>query len=82
MWSCSPGIVVAPDYAKAPECYWPHALRQAYGILNWIARPISEEEESLGRFLGKKLKAGTETVTFDRARIALTGGSSGGNIAT
>ncbi|KAK9894688.1 alpha/beta-hydrolase [Cystobasidium minutum MCA 4210] len=74
-------IVIAPDYAKAPENYWPHALRQAYGILNWISRPISEEEESLGRFLGQKLKAGCKTVTFDRTHIALTGGSSGGNIA-
>lgn len=76
------GIVIAPDYAKAPECYWPHALRQAYGILNWISRPISEDEESLGRFLGRKLKAGSKTVTFDRTHIALTGGSSGANIAT
>lgn len=57
--------VVSPDYAKAPQHPYPFAIFQIYAVLEWI---------SLGGLKSRVSNA-------DGARIALSGGSAGGNIA-
>ena len=76
-------IVIAPDYAKAPEYYFPHALRQAYTVLRYIATPLYGDATSpcFARDLNEKLPTSKQRLAFDRTKIAVTGGSSGGNIA-
>lgn len=72
---------MAPDYAKAPEHYFPHALRQAHGVLNWVAAPV--EQASLSKYLKEQqsLHRIKPVTTINSQKIALTGGSSGGNVA-
>ncbi|KAL7007332.1 hypothetical protein EMMF5_003171 [Cystobasidiomycetes sp. EMM_F5] len=73
------GIVVGPDYAKAPEKYFPYALRQSHSLLAWIATPAGHGE-SLQNSI--RMSRPTEPfIAFDTSRIGLSGGSAGGNIA-
>ncbi|KAF8584639.1 alpha/beta-hydrolase [Ramaria rubella] len=64
-------IVVAPDYRKAPFYPYPHALEQCYFVLTWIA--------SGG--LSYELRKHNNSGEFDLTRIALSGASSGSNLA-
>jgi len=71
-------VVISPDYAKAPQHPYPVALNQCYALIRWIAHP-----DGLFDFLSN---SGTPSIkTFlpnvDPTRIALSGGSSGGNLA-
>jgi acetyl esterase len=71
-------VVISPDYAKAPQHPFPVALNQCYALIRWIADP-----DGLFQFLST---SGTPSIkTFlpnvDPTRIALSGGSSGGNLA-
>ncbi|KIJ49099.1 hypothetical protein M422DRAFT_45058 [Sphaerobolus stellatus SS14] len=64
-------IVVAPDYAKAPLHPYPQALEQMYNVLTWISSGGLEQTLH---------KHGFHT-PFNSKRIALSGGSSGSNLA-
>lgn len=64
-------IVVAPDYRKAPLYPYPHALEQMYNVLSWIATGGLEQTLRQRKF----------NLPFNSQRIALSGGSSGSNLA-
>ncbi|KAF2742825.1 Alpha/beta hydrolase fold-3 [Sporormia fimetaria CBS 119925] len=57
--------VVSVDYAKSPEYPFPHALLQAYTVLQWCLS--SSGTTQLG-------------VAIDRRRVAVMGNSAGGNL--
>lgn len=70
--------MIAPDYCKAPQHPFPAALNQCHALLHWIANP-----SGLFKFLND---SGTPSIqTFlphvNLRKIALSGGSSGGNLA-
>jgi acetyl esterase len=64
-------IVVAPDYCKAPQYPYPNALEQLHAVASWIA--------SGG--LKKAVKDNGYDSEFNQNKIALSGGSSGSNLA-
>jgi len=64
-------VVVAPDYRKAPRYPYPHALEQCYSILSWVATGG----------LTEKLKKRKIIQEINPKLIALSGGSSGSNLA-
>lgn len=74
-------MVLAPDYAKAPEHPHPAAIRQSYALLKLLASPFESDKSCLARVLGEALPAEKHRFGFDSRKICLTGGSSGGNIA-
>ncbi|KZV80266.1 hypothetical protein EXIGLDRAFT_781185 [Exidia glandulosa HHB12029] len=64
-------IVVCPNYHKAPGYPYPFALYEMHAVLDWIA--------SGG--LSAVVKTHRESFVVDTTRIALSGGSAGGNLA-
>jgi acetyl esterase len=71
-------IVISPDYIKAPHHPFPAALNQCHALLRWIADP-----SGLMNFLGTQGPPSAKTFIplVDPTKIALSGGSSGGNLA-
>jgi acetyl esterase len=70
-------IVISPDYIKAPHHPFPAALNQCHAMLRWIADPagLLQFLETQGPPSGK-----TFVPLIDPTKIALSGGSSGGNL--
>ncbi|THH08973.1 hypothetical protein EW145_g2337 [Phellinidium pouzarii] len=68
-------VVIAPNYRKAPEYPYPHALEQNYLILRWVANG------GLASVLRMSHINGASSLRIDSTRIALSGGSAGSNLA-
>ncbi|TDL21485.1 Alpha/beta hydrolase fold-3 [Rickenella mellea] len=68
-------VVVAPDYRKAPKYPYPHALEQCYAVASWIA------SGGLSLSLQKSRHPFASSLKLDTTRLALSGGSAGGNLA-
>ena len=59
-------VVISIDYCKAPEHPYPEALNQCYEVLRWIADTSAD--------------GGATMLSLDPNRIAIGGGSAGGNL--
>lgn len=78
--------VVALTSDHRAEYPYPFALHQMYSVLDWIASyvllsPSVHSETCFSGGLSSTLKKHSDGISLDTSRIAISGGSAGGNLA-
>ena len=79
-------VVLTVDYRMGPACRHPAALHDAEDVVDAVLKPDAKGYEELRKAVAKRVCANKQPrskpeVDLDRSRIAISGFSSGGNIA-
>lgn len=78
------GIVIDVDYAKAPELPFPHANLDIDAVLSWLQdhdKKDSASKQTISVSKAFEVDGKEAPLQIDASKVALTGFSSGGNLA-